>query len=410
MYTHPHGKGRKNWTGILAIIALGSLAPLAMAQPAAAQEKKPDDQNAEKKDDAVTLEKFVVTGSFIPQASTEPVGPVAIFSEQDIRATGAFTPIEALRSLPSFIGNTGTTEFDSNGGNGSTGVSLRGLGVNQTLVLINGRVTGQFGNIQLIPIEAVERIEVLRDGAGVIYGSAAIGGAVNVILKRNFTGTALDFSGGAATRSPGSRETFQASFVTGATHGGTSVLVSGSYSTRKTIYASQRPNSAESDNRPRGGTNSGSPTYPGVIQINGGASPRVLRPDFSGPATPTLADYIPQDQNTFSSNQLFNFREFSPSTPGQDRNSLYASLEQEMAGKHLVLFASALMAKLSTANGLAPAPFALDAEADGPAVGSLTTFGPYNPGLGFENGDFFRYRSIELGNRTQQQTFEDQRL
>src|SRR6478735_11569602 len=110
MYTHPHGLGRKTWTGILALLALGSLAPLAMAQPADAPAQK---TAADSGDTPVALEKFVVTGSFIPQASTEPVGPVAIFSEQDIRATGAFTPIEALRSLPSITGNPATPGVDS---------------------------------------------------------------------------------------------------------------------------------------------------------------------------------------------------------------------------------------------------------------------------------------------------------
>src|SRR3954471_10600726 len=78
--------------------------------------------------EAVKLEKFTVTGSFIPQATAEPIAPVAIFSEADIRATGAMTPIQALRNLPSFVGNPGPTEYDSNGGNGSAQVSLRGQG------------------------------------------------------------------------------------------------------------------------------------------------------------------------------------------------------------------------------------------------------------------------------------------
>ena len=360
--------------------------------------------------ETVKLEKFTVTGSFIPQASTEPIGPVAVFSESELRATGAFTPIQALRSLPSFIGNPGPTEYDSNGGNGSTAVSLRGLGAAQTLVLVNGRVTLQFANIQLLPIEAVDRIEILRDGAGVIYGSAAIGGAVNIILKKNYTGSTFNVSVGAATRSPGSRDTFQASFAAGAAKDGTSLLVAGSYFNNRTIYASQRPNSAQSDGRPRGGINGGSPTYPGVIQINGGATPMVLTPGFSTSATPTLANYVSQDQNTFSSNQLFNFRQYSPSAPGQNRNSLYVDFDQKLADNdRLTLFSSFLYSKLSSMNGLAPAPFSLDAEPGGPAVTSVFDFGPYNPGLGFNNGDFFRYRSVELGNRTSQQTFTDMR-
>ncbi|MBX3737715.1 MAG: TonB-dependent receptor [Candidatus Didemnitutus sp.] len=363
--------------------------------------------NAAKQDEPLKLDKFVVTGSFIPQASSEPVGPVAVFTESDIRSTGAFTPIQALRSLPSFIGNPGPTENDSNGGNGSTAVSLRGLGAGQTLVLIDGRVTLQFANIQLLPIEAIERVEVLRDGAGVIYGSAAIGGAVNIILKKNYNGSTLNVSAGGATRSPGGRETYQVSFATGVSNEKTSIVATGSLFHNRTIYANNRPNSAQSDNRRLGGTNGGSPTFPGVVSIGG--APKILRPNFPTNATPTAADYIDFDTNGFSSNQLFNFRQYSPSAPGQDRQSFMVSIDHAIAGDKLKLFGGFLYSRLKTENGLAPAPFALDVDPAGPAVGSATSFGPYNQGILNPATDFFRYRSVELGNRTNEQTFTDYR-
>src|SRR5258708_8077954 len=150
--------------------------------------------------DTVKLEKFTVTGSFIPQTSAEPIAPVAIFTEADIRASGAMTPIEALRSLPSFVSSgASSNENDSNGGSGAAFVSLRGQGAAQTLVLLDGRPAGRQANINMLPIEAIERIEVLRDGAGIIYGSAAIGGAVNVILKKHYSGLTVDIGGEAAT-------------------------------------------------------------------------------------------------------------------------------------------------------------------------------------------------------------------
>lgn len=395
----PHAARARTFAWRLAALLASPALALAQTNTAASTAENKSEQ-------PVKLEKFVVTGSFIPQASAEPVGPVAVFTESDIRSTGAFTPIQALRSLPSFIGNPGTTENDSNGGTGATAVSLRGLGAGQTLVLINGRVTLQFANIQLLPIEAIERIEVLRDGAGVIYGSAAIGGAVNVILKKQYSGSTLDVSVGGATRSPGGRETYQVSFATGVANEKTSIVVTGSLFHNRTIYASQRPNSAESDNRSRGGTNGGSATYPGVISLSG--APKILRSNFPANATPTAADYVDMDTNGFSSNQLFNFRQYSPSAPGQDRNSFMVNLEHAIADDRLKLFGNFLYSRLKTLNGLAPAPFALDADPAGPAVGSLTSFGPYNQGiLNAANGDFFRYRSVELGNRTSEQVYTD---
>ncbi|MBI5424041.1 MAG: TonB-dependent receptor [Opitutae bacterium] len=398
----PQADRPRRWTGALA--ALLALPGLLLAQNTSG------DDSAAKKEETLKLDKFVVTGSFIPQASSEPVGPVAVFTEAEIRATGAFTPIQALRSLPSFVGNPGSNENDSNGGTGATAVSLRGLGNGQTLVLINGRVTLQFANIQLLPIEAVERIEVLRDGAGVIYGSAAIGGAVNVILKKNYTGSVLNATFGGATRTPGSRETYQVSFATGAATEKTSIIATGSIFKNRTIYSSQRPNSAVSDNRVRGGTNGGSPTFAGAVAINGGGTPRVLRPDFPAGGLATAADFIPFDTNTFSSNQLFNFRQFSPSAPGQSRESFMVNIEHDIMGDKLKLFGGFLYSRLRTENGLAPSPFALSADPAGAAAGAVTTFGPFNQGiLDAAAGDFFRYRSVELGNRTNEQVYTDYR-
>ena len=364
------------------------------------------------KDETVKLDKYIVTGSFIPQPTAEPIAPVAIFSEVDIRNTGATTPVEALRSLPSFVGNPGATEFDSNGGDGSTFVSLRGLGAGQTLTLIDGKPAGNFANLSLIPIEAIDRIEVLRDGAGIIYGSSAIGGAVNIILKKKFSGLTVDVYGGGTNYNPGNRDTFQASFMTGVSNEKTSVVISGSFFKNNTVFASQRSNSAQSDNRPRGGTNGGSTNFAGVMRDQGGGNPLVLKTGFDMKSNPTRADYITLDTNAFSSNQLFNFRQFSPSAPGQKRNSFYSSFEHKAFGDNLTVFGSFLYAKLNTSNGLAPAPFALSATGapGGPEVGSLSFFGPYNQGkLNEDDSDFFQYRSVSLGNRTNEQVYNDYR-
>ena len=369
----------------------------------------------DKKEETVKLDKYVVTGSFIPQATAEPIAPVAIFSEADIRASGAMTPIEALRALPSFVSSgPNSNENDSNGGSGAAFVSLRGLGASQTLVLLDGRQAGNQSNINMLPIEAIDRIEVLRDGAGIIYGSSAIGGAVNIILKKHYTGLTVDIGGGAATRKPGTADRLEASFVTGASNDKTAIVVTGSYYNKRTLYAGSRPNSAIADNRRFGGTNGGSPTFAGNVQ-SAALGIVVLKPGFGANATPTsAADYVTMDQNTFSSNQLFNFRQFSPSAPGQKRESLYFNIEHQIAGKSLEFFGQLFYSQLTSLNGLAPAPFALDAEPaeGGPAVGSLTHFGPYNELLGAsklqeENGDFFRYRSVELGNRANEQVYND---
>ncbi len=365
--------------------------------------------------DTVKLEKFVVTGSFIPQASAEPIAPVAIFTEADIRASGAATPIEALRSLPSFVSSgANSNENDSNGGTGAAFVSLRGVGASQTLVLLDGLPAGNQSNINMLPIEAIERIEVMRDGAGIIYGSAAIGGAVNIILKKHYSGLTVNVGGQAATRSPGTADRSTADFVAGASNDKTSIVITGSFYNKRTLYAGDRPNSANSDNRRFGGTNGGSPTFAGnLTSAASGGLPVILKPGFSSSATPTsAADFVAMDQNTFSSNQLFNFRQYSPSAPGQKRNSLYFNIDHQIAGKALEFYGSFFYSQLRSLNGLAPAPFALFADPRGPAIGDLTHWGPYNQLLGAfalneDNTDLTRYRSVELGNRANEQVFND---
>ena len=134
--------------------------------------------------DAVAeTERVIVTGTYIPLPTAESEGalPVVTFTGEAMQKQGANTPAEALRQLPSFVGNT-ATENDSNGGNGEARINLRALGDGNTLTLINGRRAFEFENINAIPIGAVGRSEVLKDGASAIYGSDAVAGVVNFVL------------------------------------------------------------------------------------------------------------------------------------------------------------------------------------------------------------------------------------
>lgn len=172
------------------LLACGGLAgALMLAGPAAAQQTQPSQEQK--------LERVTITGSNIRRTDTETVAPVEIITREEIEKSGRTTVAEVLQSIPS---NTGGlyNETANSFAPGSSTVSLRGLGQAATLVLINGRRTAGYGfaqNIQdsfvdlnQIPASAVERIEILKDGASAIYGSDAIAGVVNVILRRDFKG------------------------------------------------------------------------------------------------------------------------------------------------------------------------------------------------------------------------------
>src|SRR5256714_1947330 len=128
-----------------------------------------------------TTERVIVTGTYIPTAETESALPVTVYTAEVLKKQGANTPVEGLRQLPSFVGNT-ITENDSNGGYGQAFISLHGLGPANTLTLINGRRAFEFADVNAISIGALSRTEILKDGASAVYGSDARGRGGDFIL------------------------------------------------------------------------------------------------------------------------------------------------------------------------------------------------------------------------------------
>jgi iron complex outermembrane receptor protein len=159
------------------------------------------------------LQRVTVTGSNIKRTDTETASPVQVLTRSDIEKTGKQSIQEVLRGITADGQGSIPSSFSNGFASGSAAVSLRGLGVNSTLVLVNGRRmttygladdgTRNFVDLNSLPLEAVERIEVLKDGASAIYGADAVGGVVNVILRSNYTGAAIGGSYGQTSRSDG---------------------------------------------------------------------------------------------------------------------------------------------------------------------------------------------------------------
>ena len=159
------------------------------------------------------LERVEVTGSRVKRIDAETASPVQIITREDIERTGKTSIQEILRTVTADSNGTIPTSFTNGFASGSAAVSLRGLGVNSTLVLVNGRRMSTYGladdgtrnfvDLNSLPLEAVDRIEVLKDGASAIYGADAVGGVVNVILRRNYTGASVGASYGQTGNSDG---------------------------------------------------------------------------------------------------------------------------------------------------------------------------------------------------------------
>lgn len=166
---------------------LMTLPVLGLPVPALAQEAAPK-----------PIARVEVTGSNIRRSEAETASSVITVNRADIERSGKNTVAELLQDLA--VNNSGAvpTSFGSGFAAGASGISLRGLGAASTLVLLNGRRIApygladdgqkQFSDLNIIPTDAVDRIEVLKDGASAIYGSDAIAGVVNVILRRDYLG------------------------------------------------------------------------------------------------------------------------------------------------------------------------------------------------------------------------------
>jgi iron complex outermembrane recepter protein len=160
------------------------------------------------------IQEIVVTGSRIRRLEAATSSPVQIVDRDDIERTGRQNISDVLRGMIS-ADNQGSipTAFSAGFASGSSAVSLRGLGVNSTLVLLNGRRMATYGladdgartfvDLNVIPLEAVERVEVLKDGASAIYGSDAVAGVINIITRDSYEGLTVGGSFGSTEYNDG---------------------------------------------------------------------------------------------------------------------------------------------------------------------------------------------------------------
>ena len=155
-------------------------------------------------DESAEVERIEVTGSRIKRSDLEGASPVTTITADDMKVEGNFTVADALRN--SNLNSFGSfSERSGSSAQSQATINLRGAGSARTLVLIDGKrfpgsptLGGASANLNAIPMAAVERIEILTDGASSTYGSDAIAGVVNIIMKKNFQG--LEFNVGAGSR------------------------------------------------------------------------------------------------------------------------------------------------------------------------------------------------------------------
>ncbi|KAB7771075.1 hypothetical protein CKY51_03675 [Xanthomonas maliensis] len=232
-----------------ATLALGILLALHAATDALAQTVDAGSNAA-----TTDLAEVMVTGSRIKRAQVEGAQPVVTISAQQIQQEGFATVYDVLNSM----NQQGTVEADTQWGShtpNASPVNLRDLGPGRTLLLVNGhRVAdyplpyggeSNFSNYSNIPTAAVERIDILTGGASAIYGSDAVAGVINVILKRDYQGDQVRLRGGTATE--GGRDSFDFSWAGGRTGDNWSLTYAVQATRRDALSGRDRPKMDDSD-------------------------------------------------------------------------------------------------------------------------------------------------------------------
>lgn len=196
-----------------------------------------------------TLERIEVTGSRIKRTEVEGIDPVQVITAADLKHQGFANLFDALSNVTAntgiFVGEEQTNNFNAN----AQALNLRGFGPGYTLVLLNGRripalpkpsgaVAGNVVNLAMIPTSAVERVEILTSGASAIYGSDAVAGVVNVILKDKVEDTTLSYRYGDTVHGGGRSDRF--SLTSGFAHGDTRLTYGLEYDKREPIRGDQR--------------------------------------------------------------------------------------------------------------------------------------------------------------------------
>jgi len=219
-------------------------------QDATEQQDQDQDQDEDQATDAdaQTLNKVTVTGSRIKRAEIEGPAPVTIITAEELEKQGFSTVYDALNTLTQFTGSVQNELNQSGFTPNASFLNLRGLGPGYQLVLINGRRAADYPlpynsqsnavNLNAIPAAAIERVEILSGGASSIYGSDAVAGVVNIIMRKNFEGDLVTARFGTTTRGGGDTERLQ--WVGGKVGDKWSVTYAFEYLRRQEIYASQR--------------------------------------------------------------------------------------------------------------------------------------------------------------------------
>ena len=293
---------------LLSLVGLSTASAQEAATPESSSAKA-----ANKPIRTVALKAVTVTGSRIPSVDLETQQPIFTMTQEDIQKTG-LTDVGDIVQQMTMMSLPGFNKSSVLNGAGGSFVNMRNLGSQRVLVLVNGKrwISGINGatDISNIPAALIERIEVLKDGASAVYGSDAISGVINFILKDRFKGSQLNAYYG--ENQGGDAQSTQFSFTTGANTDKSSIVFNANYNKRGVVWTNSRniTNYAYSPNHPNGTNEAGpwgliynSPMNPGqYLMLNHTGTQSA---DPRNPADYHVYTGNPADQYNFTSQKMY---------------------------------------------------------------------------------------------------------
>jgi iron complex outermembrane receptor protein len=350
-----------------------------------------------------SLERVEITGSAIRRVDAETALPVVVLQRADIERSGATSVVDLLQRLPAIQGSVGETASVGGETFGFSGVSVHDLGEQRTLVLLNGHRMAIFGgqtltgfaagfDLNALPVAAIERIEVLTDGASALYGSDAVAGVVNFITKRGSTEGVV--SVGYSSPRGGAKETrFSVTKGLGdLDKDGWNILASYAHDERTKLSATQRPYGSTANILfSRNGTN-----YR-IQQVTARAIPANVVNDNGNIISPALINTGSCPDKTFRVTDggddycAFDFVGELEIFPVRKRDAGFLSGTMNL-GAHQI-YADLLISQSKQQSALAPVPGAIAIDAGTPL------FNQYLAPLGITQDTIALYRIYDLGKR-----------
>jgi len=367
---------------------------------ARAQQQQPDiDANGNK---TAEVSRVIVTGSNIPTAQEVGPNPVDTYRKDDITRFGVRSSTDLIQKLPAATGST-INENNTNGGDGRAEINLRGILAKETLVLQDGRRLAPVGfagntvDINTFPIGLIDHIDILKDGASAIYGADAVAGVFNVWLIHKFRGVEVYASAGNTNLGFANDASEYRSYVLAGTGDDkTDIVFYAEFYNRAAIFSRDANVSHDGDFTRFGGADFRSQNYAGAVgdfadltqtfvyqpSLNGGSRTPTPRSSTNAASNP---QYVPVSSLP-REKQFFNFADATPAIAAVDREYFYGSLERDICGKYLHLFADFKYARTFWDSGLAPTPFSPDVWTDSASPFGISIAGisvplqnPFNP-------------------------------